>query len=42
MEYDMKEFMGVFVQAGYNFIPLKEEVFIYGEKFADFHAISLN
>lgn len=42
VEYAVNEFIGLFAKAGYYFIPLKKEAFIYESKYADFHSLNLH
>ncbi len=42
VEYGINDNIGLFVQAAYYFIPLKEEAFIYETKYADFHSINIH
>jgi len=42
VEYAVNEFIGLFAQVGYYFIPLKKEAFIYEAKYADFHSLNLH
>jgi len=41
VEYGINDYIGLFMQAGYYFTPLKDESFIYSMKYVDFHAINL-
>ncbi len=42
VEYGINDNIGLFAQAAYYFIPLKEEAFIYDTKYADFHSINIH
>ena len=42
VEYGINEYFGLFAQASYNFIPLKDEAFIYELKYADFHSVNIH
>jgi len=42
VEYGVNEYLGLFAMAGYSFIPLKDEAFIYNLKYADFHSLKIN
>ena len=42
VEFAISDKLGLFFQACYDFVPLKEESFVYETKYADFHAINLH
>jgi hypothetical protein len=42
IEYVISDKLGLFFKACYDFVPLKEESFVYETKYADFHAINLH
>jgi len=42
VEFALNDYLGLIVQTGYHFIPLKEEAFFEGHKHADFHALQLH